>query len=364
MTTYRMLIPGPVDVDDAVLKVLGSPQIPHYGPEWAAIYADVVTDLKHLFGTTANVFPIVGSGTTGLEVAIGSMLATGKRMAIVRNGWFGEHMANIAKARGIGVHMIEGEWGRAISVDAVRAELKQHGPFDALGFVYAETSTGALNPVKELAALAKEFGIPSIVDAITGFAGTPLEVDAWDIDVCVSASQKALAAPAGLGFVAVSQKGWDYLDIHPVVPIGWLFDLRTLRSYQQGSPEHPQPATMPPTLVLAVQLRLKQVLAMGKQGYVDHHYRAAARFRKGITSMGIGYLVPDAEATPQVTSVLIPAGKDINEIKKAMKERYGFYTAGGIGPLASKIMRVGHMGKGASDTYIDDALEAFGDILR
>jgi len=363
MAPYRLLIPGPVDIDDEVLRTLASPTVPHYGAEWAAQYHEIVNGLKYLFGTDGDVYPIVGSGSTGLDAAIASFVATGKRMAVVRNGYFGDRMATIAKAYGVDVFDINGEWGRAIQVATVREALTNHGPFDVLGVVYAETSTGALNPLPELAALAKEFGIPIIVDAITGFAGTPLELDAWGIDMCISASQKAMAAPAGLAFVAVSPKGWQYMDANPVGHRGWILDVRTWRKAAIDSPgAHPQPATMPTGLMGAVALRLRQITAIGKAEYVERHFRAAKRFRTGLTSMGIGYLVPDAEATPQVTPVLVPAGKDATQIITALRERYGFLATGGMSSLSGKIIRVGHMGKANSDAYIDDALEALGDI--
>jgi aspartate aminotransferase-like enzyme len=357
--TRRLLIPGPVDIDDEVLQALASPTAPHYGPAWATLYHEVVGNLKHLFGTIGDVYPIVGSGSTGLDAMIASFVATGKRMAVVRNGYFGDRMATIAQAYGVSVFDITGEWGRAITVDTVRQALIANGPFDVLGVVYAETSTGALNPLPELAALAHELGLPILVDAITGFAGTPLELDAWGIDVCVSASQKALAAPAGLAFVAVSPKGWQYMDANPVGHRGWILDVRTWRKAAQADHGgHPQPATMPTGLMTAVNLRLQQVMAIGKAEYVAQHYRAANRFRSGLRSLGIDYLVPDAEATPQVTPVLVPAHIDAPSIIASLRDRYGFLATGGMGPLAGRIIRVGHMGKATSDDYIDDALEA------
>ena len=361
----RLLIPGPVDINDEVLQALASPPMPHYGPAWAAMYHEAVDHLKHLFGTSGDVYPMVGSGSTGLDSMIASFVATGKRMAIVRNGYFGDRLAIIAKSYGVEVFDITGEWGRAITVDQVRQALNEHGPFDVLGVVYAETSTGALNPLPEIAALAKEFGLPIVVDAVTGFAGTPLELDAWGIDMCVSASQKALAAPAGLGFVAISPKGWQYMDEHPVGPRGWMLDVRYWREAAKvGHDSHPQLATMPTGLMQAVTLRLRQVVGIGKAEYVALHQRAATRFRQGLHSMDVAYLVPDAEATPQVTAVTVPNHKDAQQVIGTLRERYGFMATGGMGPLAGKIIRVGHMGKGTQDDYIDDALEALADVLR
>jgi alanine-glyoxylate transaminase/serine-glyoxylate transaminase/serine-pyruvate transaminase len=150
-----------------------------------------VHGLKYLFGTDGDVYPIVGSGARGSTrlLPASSLPANAWRSCVT--GILAIAWPPSPRRYGVEVFDINGEWGRAIQVDTVRDALANHGPFDVLGVVYAETSTGALNPLPELAALAREFGIPIIVDAITGFAGTPLELDAWGIDVCISASQKA-----------------------------------------------------------------------------------------------------------------------------------------------------------------------------
>lgn len=365
MPPQRLLIPGPVDMDDDVLNALGSQAVPHYGPQWAAQYREIVANLRTIFRTEGDVFPLVGSGSTGLDAAVGSMLAPGQRLALVQNGFFGDHLYAIAVANGLEVVSITGQWGRAISLDAVRAALDSAGPVDALAFVHAETSTGALNPARELVALAKERGLPVIVDAITALGGTELRVDEWGIEVCVSAPQKALASPAGLGLVAVSPGGWAYMDSHPVGPRGWYQDLRTWRKYAAQSPDfHPQLATTPTGTVAALALQTRRILAQGLDAYIARHARAARRFRDGAAAAGIELFVPEAEATPQVSSVAVPAGVSADAALAGLREQYGFLAGGGLGELRGRILRIGHMGKAASDEYVDDALTALADVLR
>src|SRR5262245_55640290 len=153
MPPQRLLIPGPVDMDDEVLSALGSQAVPHYGAAWAALYQEVVANLRVLFGTDGEVYPLVGSGSTGLDAALGSLLAPGQRLALVQNGYFGDHLHAIAVANGLQVLSIEEPWGRAARPEAVRAALDAAEPVHALALVHAETSTGVLNPVREIAAI-------------------------------------------------------------------------------------------------------------------------------------------------------------------------------------------------------------------
>lgn len=365
MPAQRLLIPGPVDMDDEVLSALGSQAVPHYGPAWAAQYREMVSNLRALFGTEGDVFPLVGSGSTGLDAAVGSMLAPGQRLALVRNGYFGHHLHAIAAANGVEVITIDGAWGRAVTAEAVRDALDAAGPVHALAFVHAETSTGALNPARELVALAKQRGLPVIVDAITALGGVELRVDEWGIDVCVSAPQKALASPAGLGLVAVSRSGWDYMDSHPVGPRGWYQDLRTWRAAAATSPDyHPQLATHPTSTVAALTLQTRRILSQGIAAYIERHARASRRFRAGAAAAGIELLVPQAEATPQVSAVCVPQSVSADAALAALREQYGLLAGGGLGELRGRIIRIGHMGRGASDEYVDAAIAALADVLR
>jgi alanine-glyoxylate transaminase/serine-glyoxylate transaminase/serine-pyruvate transaminase len=351
-------------MDDEVLSALGSQAVPHYGPAWAAQYHETAANLRALFRTGGDVYTLVGSGSTGLDAAVGSMLAPGQRLALVRNGYFGNHLHAIAVANGIEVLSIEAPWGRAVRPEDVRAALDAAEPVHALALVHAETSTGALNPARAIAAIGKERGLPVIVDAITALGGTELRVDEWGIDICVSAPQKALAAPAGMGLVAVARSGWEYMDSHPVGPRGWYQDLRTWRTYAAQSPDfHPQLATVPTGTFAALALQTRRILAQGVDAYIERHARASRRFRAGAAAAGIELLVPEAEATPQVSAVVVPQGVDSNVALAALREEHGFLAGGGLGELRGRIIRIGHMGKGASDEYVDAALVALTDVL-
>lgn len=360
----RLLIPGPVDLEDAVLSTLGSQAIPHYGPAWAAIYQEVVNGLKPIFGTSGAVYPIVGSGSAGLDAAIGSMFAPGQRLMVARNGYFGDRLREIALAHGIEVVSIEAEWGQVVRPEAVRAALEQAGDLHGLAIVHAETSTGVRNPVAEIAAIAKARGLPVIVDAITALGGIELRMDDWGIDICIGASQKALAAPAGLAPVAVSRAGWAYMDANPVGPGSWYLNLRTWRKYADQSPNwHPHPVTIPTGTLQALAVRVRHILDVGVDAYLAKHVAVAQRFRTGLIELDLRPFVNEADATPQVTSVELPAGVDAGAILAVLRDRHQLLATGGLGDLSGRILRIGHMGKACSEEYVDAALAALADAL-
>lgn len=364
MAATRLLIPGPVDMEDDILQTLGSQAIPHYGPGWAAIYQRAVAGLKTIFGTDGAVYPIVGSGSAGLDAGIGSLFNPGKRILVVRNGYFGDRLKDIALAHGLEVVSVEAPWGQAVRIEAVQEAMDQHDRLDGIAVVHAETSTGVLNPVAAIAALAHARGIPIMVDAITALGGTELKVDDWGIDVCVGASQKALAAPAGLAPVAVSKKGWAYMDANPIGPGSWYLNLRTWRSYAENSPDyHPHPVTVPTGTLQALELRVGQIVEMGVDAYIARHAAAARRFRAGLVELDLRPFVNEAEATPQVTSVELPSDADVKQVLAGLRDRHGLLATGGIGVLSDRILRIGHMGKGASDAYVDAALAALAEVL-
>ncbi len=365
MTQRKLLIPGPVDLEDEVLAELGSPLEAHYGPEWVELYNQTTEGLRTIFGTSGEVYPLVGSGSTGLDAAIGTFVARGQRLAVVRNGFFGERLAEIAGAYGIEVVPIDVPWGEVATPEMVRSVLQASLPLTALAVVHTETSTGILNPVHEIAAVAAEFELPILVDAVSSLGGVELRMDEWGIDLCVTASQKALAAPAGLALVAVSQRGWEYMDDHPVESQGWYLNLRTWRRYaREWGDWHPQPVTMPTGTFKALNLRVRQILDEGLERYIQRHAQVARRFRAGVRALGLRPLASDAAASPLVTAVEVGPGLEPSALVTTLRDEYGLWIAGGLGPLRNRIVRFGHMGKAASDVYVEAALAALEEVLQ
>ena len=194
----RLMIPGPVDVDDDVLAAMAEPVRPHYGEKWLVTYNEAIERLKHIFGTRNDLFLMTGPGTAALDAAMGSLLRTGDKILVVQNGFFGERLASMARAYGLEVRRVTAPLGQPVEPGAVRRALAAVPGVQAVAVVHLETSTTVLNPVRGIAAAARDFEVPVIVDAVSSMGGVPLPVDEWGIDICVTVSNKCLASPAGV----------------------------------------------------------------------------------------------------------------------------------------------------------------------
>ncbi|MEJ2353890.1 MAG: alanine--glyoxylate aminotransferase family protein [Anaerolineales bacterium] len=292
-----LMIPGPVQVSDEVLAAMGRAVMPHYGPRWVQIYRETQERLEHVFRTEGDVYIMPGSGSAGLDAALGSLLEPGDQCLVVVNGFFGDRLAKIARSHGAKVAEVQEEWGQPISPEAVRTALQQHSGFQALCAVHHETSTGMLNPVKEIGELARAYGIPYVVDAISSLGGEELPMDDWGIDVCVSASQKCLESPPGLALVAVGTGGWRAIDRKKGAHSGWYLNLRTWREYEQSWGDwHPYPVTLPTNLILALNVALKHLLEETLEGRVKRYARVAQILRSELKKREFTMLVEEASS--------------------------------------------------------------------
>ncbi len=185
-----LLVPGPTPVPGHVLRAQARAMMNHRAPAFRALLRAVTEGLKPCFGTSTEPLTLTSSGTGGLEAAVVNALSPGDRVLSVLTGQFGKRFAEIAEAYGAQVDRLNVDWGQAVEPEAVRQHLAGHGPYKAVLTTLNETSTGVVNPIQELAGIIREHGALCLVDAISGLLATPLEVDAWGIDIAVAGSQK------------------------------------------------------------------------------------------------------------------------------------------------------------------------------
>jgi alanine-glyoxylate transaminase/serine-glyoxylate transaminase/serine-pyruvate transaminase len=353
----RLMIPGPVDVEDEVLAALAEPIRPHYGPEWVEIYHEALERLKQIFGTQNDVILMVGPGSAGLDAALGSMARTGEKVLVPSNGFFGQRMATVAQSYGLDVRNIEAPMGKPLDPEAVRRRLLAEPDIQVVAFVHLETSTGVLNPLQEIVAVVKEFGVPIVVDAVSSMGGMPLPVDELGIDLCITVSNKCLAAPAGLVFISVSQRAWDHMDQRSGRAHGWYLNLRTWKDYAiNWASWHPYPTTLPTNNIVALVASLRRILDEGLELYYERHVLAAQTVRAGLRGLGFEMLMPEAHASPLITTVRGLQGMDIEEFRRFLREEWQVMIAGGLEELRGRVFRVGHIGKAASMEYIEHFL--------
>ncbi len=361
----RLMIPGPVDVEDEVLEALARPVLPHYGDEWLAIYHETIERLKLVFGTQNDLVPVVGPGSAALDAALGSLVRSGEKVLVPQNGFFGQRLSAIASSHGLEVREVLAPLGEPIDPEAVRRVLAAEPDIQAVSVVHLETSTAVLNPLEQIASVAREFEVPLVVDAVSTMGGIPVAVDEWGIDLCVTVSNKCLASLAGVAPVSVSQRAWDLMDGRGGQTNGWYLNLRTWRDFAVNwSPWHPYPTTLPTGLFVALLASLRRILTEGLDVTYARHAEAAQTVRRGLARLGFELFVPEAHMSPLITAVRGLPGMDVDELRRYLLEEWQVMIAGGLEELRGRLLRVGHMGKAASAEYSEQLLRGMEAFLR
>jgi len=359
-----LLIPGPVSVSSEVLTALARPVPAHYGEEWVEPYQRLTTDLAGIFGTAADVVLLFGPGTAALETCLASALASGDEVLVGTNGLFGERFADVARALDLVVHPVTVGEHEPIRPEDLARELERHPAARAFAVVHHETSLGLLNPVRELCQLASDRGLLTVVDAVASLGGVPLEMDAWGIDLCAGSGNKCLGAPVGVAPVAVGPRGWAAVDDGRRKIAGWYLNLATWRRYgEMWKGWHPTPTTMPSNVCVALAAAVDEVLERGLQAHQARLARAAARVREGLGEMSFQMVIPDGCASPVTTAVWALPGMDVADYLAWISRERGMRVGGGLGPLAGRSFRVGHMGRAAEPGVVDLYLRATAEYL-
>ena len=361
----KLFIPGPCEVDEEVLAEMAQPVRQHYGPEWLKVHHEVLDLLGQVFQTKNDLFVVPGSGSAVLDMALGSLLATGDTVVMGDNGFFGARLRAIADAYGLRVVPFTAPRGQPLSPDDLRQILAQEPAARAVVIVHHETATTVLNPLQELAQVVRQAGLPIIVDAVASLGGAQLPVDEWGIDVCVAVANKCLECPPGLGLISVSPRAWQCVDRHENPAHGWFLNLRTWRKYAaEWADWHPSPVTMPTSNILALRVGLRRILEDGLDAHIASYRRAARVIRQGMEAVGFEMLVEDRFASHIVTAVKARPEFDVAELIEYLAQTHDIFIAGGIGPLRGRIFRVGNMGKARTRPYLIEFLFAVEAFLR
>ncbi|MBE3576940.1 MAG: alanine--glyoxylate aminotransferase family protein [Limnochordales bacterium] len=357
-----LLIPGPTPVPRALRLAAARPLINHRGPKFTSMYRQIEAGLRPLFGTengTILIFPASGTGV--MESAIVNLFSPGDRVVVGVMGEFGHRFAEIARAFGLQVEELAVPWGTAITPELLRSYLASHDPASIAGVILTqnETSTGVTLDLATLGPQVKEFGLLLVVDAVSAFGGIPMQMDAWGVDVVVTASQKALMCPPGLGLVAVSQSAWAAVEKAKLPRYYW--DFRAARKFGERGETPYTPAV---SLWFALKEALALINATGLDATYASHRRRAAMVRAGLRALGLELLVKDERiASPTVTAVLVPAGVDGSKVLARLRDEKKVVAAGGQGQLKGKIWRFAHMGA-IDEASLLRALNALEEILR
>lgn len=303
-------------------------------------------------------FAVSGTGSAGMEAAMVNLLEPGDVAVVGIAGVFGRRMADVARRCGAQVREVRADWGSPLEAAHVAPLLDGA---KVLAFVHAETSTGMRQPVEELAALGRDAGAMIVLDAVTSLAGIPVEVDAWDIDVCYSGTQKCLSVPPGLSPISFSPRAVEAIAARTTPVQSWYLDVSLLTKYW-GS-ERVYHHTAPISMLFGLHEGLRLVLEEGLEARWDRHERLAGVLAKELTAMGFEYFARDGYRLPQLQAVTLPEGRDADALRRELLDRFDVEVGGGLGPLAGKAWRIGLMGEACHEDAIEFLLDAIREVL-
>lgn len=355
----KLMIPGPIEVEDEVLQWMGEPIHAHYGDEWVAVHNETIGLLQQVIGTTGKVFMMPGSGSLGADAAVQSAFAPGAKVALGINGNFGRRMSEIMTANGLTVIPVEAEPNQPLDPAAFERVLSADPSIVGVAAIHLETSTAVLNPIREIAQVARAHNCLFLVDAVSSLAGTPLKMDAWGIDLCVSASQKGLGGAPGIAIVAVAPRAWEAIANQQDYHRSWYLDLRRWQWHVENWGDwHPFPVTMPTPTILGLRAGLQSLLTDGLEARIAHYEALAARLRSGLNVLGLPLFVPEALMSPILTAAYCPEGINSEQVVSYLADEHQIKITAGFGPLKDRVIRIGHMGRALTEDDIDNLLNA------
>jgi alanine-glyoxylate transaminase/serine-glyoxylate transaminase/serine-pyruvate transaminase len=341
-----LLGPGPSLTAPRVMRAMAAPTVSHLDPLMMALLDDVRARLGRVYRAAEGsfAFAVSGTGTSGMETAVANLVKDGTRATVVVTGYFGDRLAQMCERYGATVSRLDVEWGRACDPEALRTHLKAT-PADVVAMVHAETSTGVVNSVRELAAIAREHGALTIVDAVTSLGGMPLEVGAWGIDVAYSCTQKCLGGPSGLAPVVFGPRALA----QRVKCRSFYFDLSLLEDYWLRRKYH---HTMSSTLVYALYEALSIVEEEGLDARWSRHERNHRALLESLADLGLSVLPREGERLWTLNAVKVPEGADEAAVRLHLLDTFHIEIGAGLGPLAGRIWRVGLMGASSSPRLV------------
>ncbi len=333
-----MFVPGPVDVDPEVLAAQTRPMLPHRSAAFEEIFHRTEGKARQLFGTQARVFLTASSGTGLHEAAVRNFAV--EKVLSCTNGAFGNRWYDVAITNGKQADKLEAPWGQPIDSQAVAEALKTKD-YEILTIVHNETSTGLMNPVREIAAVVHEVSPNTLVcvDAVSSLGGVEFQMDAWGLDFTLTSSQKALALPPGLALGATTDRALARAEQVP--NRGWYFDLLRLENHRL---KNSTPATPALSLIYALDTQMDRILTEGLAPRFARHAAMANRVQEWALSRGFGLYAAEGYRSHTVTTVENTHNLDVAALNKFLLAR-DMRIANGYGALKNKTFRVAHMGE-------------------
>ncbi|MHB8574056.1 MAG: pyridoxal-phosphate-dependent aminotransferase family protein [Dehalococcoidia bacterium] len=338
-----LLGPGPSMTHPRVYRAMVAPVLGYLDPAFVQIMDEIQYMLRAAFRTQNRVtLALPGTGTSGMEAGIANLLEPGDTIVIGVAGYFAERMVEMAKRHRANVVRVEAEWGGIVPPDKIREAVRGAGRVKVVAAVQGETSTGVLQPVQEIAAIAHEAGALAMVDAVTSFCTCELATDAWELDYVYSCTQKGLSCPPGLSPITLSERAMQAIGARRDPPSSWYLDLTLLAKYWGA--ERVYHHTAPASMMYALHEGLRVVLEEGLPQRVERHVTNAKALYAACDALGLRLLADENHRLPPLTTVGIPEGVDDATVRSRLLNERNLEIGGGLGVFRGKAWRIGLMG--------------------
>ncbi len=362
---HRLLLgPGPSMVHPRVLQAMSMPLIGHLDPEFLAIMDEIQKTLRWLFRTNnALTLPISGTGSAAMEAAIVNLIEPGDSVIVGVNGVFGTRMASMVERCGGQAIRVEVPWGHSIHPELIEQQLDTHKSVKAVTIVHAETSTGTLQPLEPIGQLCQQHKALFIVDAVTSLGGMDVQVDAWHIDACYSATQKCLSCPPGIAPLTFSEKAQAKIHDRKSVCTSWYLDCSLISDYWNQT-KRTYHHTAPITMAYALHESLRLIQEEGLEARIARHQHNSQLLIAGLRKFGFELLPAVPYQLTTLVCVKLPSYIDDLLVRTTLLQQFHIEIGGGLGPLAGKVWRIGLMGESSCQEYVHTLLSALEEILN
>lgn len=347
MSEHKLLmIPGPIEFEPEVMQRMSSPSLSHVDPSFIVSFGNALSYMKKVWKCPdGQPFIIAGTGTLAMEMAVANLVECGDHVLVISTGYFGERYANILKRLGAEVDVLNAKIGAVVSEEVIAAQLEKKN-YKLMTLTHVDTSTGVKSDAKQFGALGKKYNVLTVLDGVCSVAGEEIQQQKWDIDVVLTASQKAVGVPAGLALLMVSPQAIEVFKNRssPVVSYysDWSNWLPIMEAYSHGKPSYfGTPAVH---LVLALEKSLELIVKEGLEIRFNRHETLAQAFRKALQVLGFGFIAKDECAANTLSAIVFPENLDGAKFIQSVAAS-GVIVAGGLlADRKSTYFRVGHMG--------------------
>ncbi|WP_304125172.1 alanine--glyoxylate aminotransferase family protein [Methanosphaera cuniculi] len=361
--TTLLMIPGPTTVPKRVLDAMSQPIINHRGAEYGEVLGETTAMMSEVFQTDNDSYLLTGSGTSAMEAAVANIVEKGDKIINIVSGKFGERLQQLTEVFGGESIELTVPWGQAVDPAEVKRVVEENDDAKAVTLVHNESSTAVVNPIKEVGNIMKDYDTLFVVDTVSSLAGDNVKVDDFGLDICLTGSQKCIAAPPGMAAITIGDDAWNVID--NVDSPTYYLDLKKMK--KSGDKVPPQtPYTPNVSMTYAMNEALSMVLEEGLDARIKRHHTGAEATREAAKALGLELFAREGDYSNTLTAIKMPEGVTDDQLRGTMRNKYNIELAGGQDHLKGNIFRIGHMGitglpeLAATFTCLEMTLKEFG----